>query len=153
MASRAIATSEEWVAIVDDDESIRRSLVRLLRLLGIRAETFETGDQYLGHVLSPPRCLLVDVQLGTSTGFELLDRLASLGPVVPPIIFISAYDDPATLQRALASGAQGFLRKPFSAAALLELITPFVFSQRTNRSNERADVSMYTSAGVAGRDC
>ncbi|HEX4468480.1 MAG TPA: response regulator [Gemmatimonadaceae bacterium] len=152
MPPRPIA-SEEWVGIVDDDESIRRSLVRLLRVLGIRAETFGTADEYLEQVLSPPRCLLIDVQLGTSTGFEFFDRLAARDGVVPPTIFISAYDDPATLQRAWASGARGWLRKPFSAAALLELIEPYFSSRQSDSSNERADVSAYSTTAVAGRDC
>ncbi len=152
MPLRPIA-SEEWVGIVDDDESIRRSLVRLLRVLGICAETFGTADEYLEQVQSPPRCLLIDVQLGTSTGFELFDRLAARDAIVPPTIFISAYDDPATLQRARARGARGWLRKPFTAAALLELIDPYFSSQQSDNSNEHADVSAYSTAAVAGRDC
>jgi CheY-like chemotaxis protein len=83
----------------------------------------------------------------------LFDRLASRAAVVPPTIFISAYDDPATLQRARASGARGWLRKPFSAAALLELIEPYFASRHSGSSNERGDVSAYSTAAVAARDC
>ena len=144
--------SNEWVGIVDDDESIRRSLIRLLRVLGVRGESFGSADEYLEQVSSPPGCLLIDVQLGTSTGFELFDRLVARDAVVPPVIFISAYDDPATLRRAQTSGARGWLRKPFTAAALLELIEPHLSGEQIERAGARDGISLYAAPARANRE-
>jgi FixJ family two-component response regulator len=115
---------EEWVGIVDDDESIRRSLARYLRVNGIATQTFGSAEEFLhcGHSL--PSCLVIDVQLGTSTGFELRDRLVARVRTIPPIIFITARDDLATLQQTSGDGACGWLRKPFRADDLLSLIRP-----------------------------
>lgn len=116
--------TEEWVGIVDDDESIRRSLARFLRVNGISVQTFGSAEEYLRLSCSHPCCLVIDVQLGTSTGFELRDRLAARGSSLPPIIFISARDDLAALHDTQGHGAYGWLRKPFSPDALLSLVRP-----------------------------
>jgi len=115
---------EEWVGIVDDDESIRRSLARYLRVIGIATQTFGSAEEFLQCESGLPSCLVVDVQLGTSTGFELRDRLAARAPSIPPIVFISARDDLAALEEANGEGACGWLRKPFRAEELVALIRP-----------------------------
>jgi FixJ family two-component response regulator len=115
---------EEWVGIVDDDESIRRSLARYLRVNGIATRTFGSAEEFLQCEGDLPRCLVIDVQLGTSTGFELRDRLAARVRTIPPIVFITARDDLAALQQTNGDGACGWLRKPFRADDLLALIRP-----------------------------
>ena len=115
---------EEWVGIVDDDESIRRSLARYLRVNGIASQTLGAAEEFLQCESGLPSCLVIDVQLGTSTGFELRDRLAARVPTIPPIVFITARDDLATLQQTSGDGACGWLRKPFRADDLLALIRP-----------------------------
>lgn len=115
---------EEWVGIVDDDESIRRSLARYLRVNGIATQTFGSAEEFLQRASGLPSCLIIDVQLGTSTGFELRDRLAARCQTLPPIVFISARDDLASLQETNGAGACGCLRKPFRADDLLTLIRP-----------------------------
>ena len=115
---------EEWVGIVDDDESIRRSLARYLRVNGIATQTFGSAEEFLQCESDLPSCLVIDVQLGTSTGFELRDRLAARVRTIPPIIFITARDDLVALQQTNGDGACGWLRKPFRADDLLELIRP-----------------------------
>ena len=115
---------EEWVGIVDDDESIRRSLARYLRVNGITTQTFGSAEEFLHCEQGLPSCLVIDVQLGTSTGFELRDRLAARVRTIPPIVFITARDDIATLQQTSGDGACGWLRKPFRADDLLALIRP-----------------------------
>jgi len=115
---------EEWVGIVDDDESIRRSLARYLRVNGIATQTFGSAEEFLQCEGSLPSCLVIDVQLGTSTGFELRDRLAARVQTIPPIVFITARDDLAALQQTSGDGACGWLRKPFRADDLLALLRP-----------------------------
>lgn len=124
---------EEWVGIVDDDESIRRSLARYLRVNGIATETFGSAEEFLQCERGLPSCLVIDVQLGTSTGFELRDRLADCVPTIPPIVFISARDDLASLRE---MGGCDWLRKPFRACDLLALIRPHL--RETSSANGRA---------------
>lgn len=132
MIQWSIAT-DEWVGIVDDDESIRRSLARLLRVQGIRTETFGSADEFLDQRFGTPSCLVIDVQLGTSTAFDLLDRLAAKGAPLPPIIFITARDDLAALQLGHPNIACGWLRKPLRADALLALLRPHLAHQSVRR--------------------
>jgi two-component system, LuxR family, response regulator FixJ len=105
------------IAIVDDDASVRRSLQRLARSAGYTVETFASAHDYLEWL---PRgraaCLVLDVHMNEMSGFDLRDQLAV------PIIFITAHDDAATLERMEKSGAAGHLQKPFDEHAVLGAI-------------------------------
>lgn len=110
------------ISIVDDDLSVRRALRRLVRSAGYLVETFASGHDFLS---SAPAgrigCLVLDVHMDGMNGFELQERLAT-DQIPIPIIFITAHDDPATRERARASGAAGYLSKPFHPQALLDAI-------------------------------
>ena len=115
-----------WVAIIDDDSSVRTSLARLLRSEGIRVGVFATGDEYLEACVSDgaPACLVLDVYLGGasgSCGFEFHDQLVAAGSS-PPVIMITAHDDVSHADLARHSGATGYLRKPFAGDELLGLV-------------------------------
>lgn len=105
------------IAIVDDDASARRSLLRVVRSAGYKAEIFASAREFLDWL---PRnraaCLVLDVQMSEMSGFDLQERLAV------PIIFITAHDDAPTLERIETSGAAGHLRKPFDAPTVLRAI-------------------------------
>jgi len=105
------------IAIVDDDVSIRRSLLRVVRSAGYNAEAFASARAFLAW-LSTGRaaCLVLDVKMNGMTGFDLQERLAV------PIIFISAHDDAPMRARIEKSGATALLRKPFDAKAVLDAI-------------------------------
>jgi FixJ family two-component response regulator len=102
------------IAVIDDDASVRRAMKRLLRSLGMVAETFDCGLSFLDLLESlpsfKPDCVVLDVQMPGMTGLEVQRRLA--GSKLP-VIFITAHDDSAVRERALAAGAIAFLRKPF----------------------------------------
>ena len=110
---------EPVVYIVDDDDSVRRALRRLVGSLGIRAETFATPGELLEHgVESEWVCLLLDVQLPGMDGIELRERL--LGSVHnPPVIFITAHPDERSRSRAAKVNAIAYLEKPVDEEALL----------------------------------
>jgi FixJ family two-component response regulator len=104
-----------FVVVVDDDESVSRAIKRLLRSIGIAAETFASGDAFL-EVLSSmpsyrPDCVILDVQMPGLNGLEVQQRLAGSGM---PVIFITAHDDIGVREQALAAGAVAYLRKPFN---------------------------------------
>ena len=120
--SNATWTADDWVAIVDDEESVRQSIARYLRVSGLRAQAFGSAEEFLSYTGTPPSCLVIDVQLGTTTGFELRDCLAARRSVPAPIIFITARDNVAALGPANGKGALTWLRKPFRGQALVELL-------------------------------
>ncbi|RKE39465.1 response regulator receiver domain-containing protein [Paraburkholderia sp. BL23I1N1] len=103
------------VAVVDDDGSVSRAIKRLLRSIGIGSDTFASGDEFLDMLLSMPSyrpdCVILDVQMPGLNGLEVQRRLAGRGL---PIIFITAHDDIAVREQALAAGAVAYLRKPFN---------------------------------------
>jgi FixJ family two-component response regulator len=105
------------IAIVDDDASVRRSLLRVVRAAGYNAEAFASARAFLewlstGHAA----CLVLDVQMQGMSGFDLQERLAV------PIVFITAHDDAPTRARIEKSGTAALLRKPFDAATVLDAI-------------------------------
>jgi FixJ family two-component response regulator len=111
------------VAVVDDDESICRALRRLLRSVGIQAEVFSNGDEFLSMLSSTasgrPACVILDFEMPGINGLELQRRLLPTGV---PVIFITAHDDPAVREKAVASGAAAYLRKPINDTLLIRAI-------------------------------
>ena len=111
------------VCIVDDDHSVRRALRRLIQFAGFTAETFASAEDFLSSAfLVRTACLVLDIHLnGGMSGFELQARLTA-DRVVIPIIFITAHDEASQRERAEASGAAAYLRKPFNDGLLLDAI-------------------------------
>jgi FixJ family two-component response regulator len=110
------------ICVVDDDLSVRRALARLIASCGLRVETYASASEYLESPHTDGvACLIVDVHLARTNGFDLLARLAATVGA-PPAIVITAHDDAATRERASASGASAYLRKPFESAALLAAV-------------------------------
>ena len=78
-ASASASQSERWVGIVDDDDAVRSSLKRVLRMEGMCVETFASGEEFLERITrGVPSCLVLDVRLGAFTGFDLQDRLVAV---------------------------------------------------------------------------
>ena len=110
------------VAIVDDDESLCRSLGRLLRAAGMQPEAYPSAEAFLGDAQQAAfDCLVLDVQLGGISGIELQRQLTASG-VRTPVIFITAHDAPEARERALAAGCTGYFRKTDSGAEVIEAI-------------------------------
>jgi len=105
------------IAIVDDDASVRRSLLRVVQAAGYAAEGFASAREFLDWLpQGRAACLLLDVHMTEMSGFDLQDRLAV------PIIFITAHDDAKTQERIAKSGAVGHLRKPYDAQTVLDAV-------------------------------
>jgi len=111
------------IAIVDDDPSVRRALGRLLRSFGLRAETFDSGEEFLRGLASSnrPDCVVMDVQMPVMSGLEVQQRLAR-ERIRLPLVFVTAFEEASVTERAIAAGAIGFLRKPFTDRSLIDLI-------------------------------
>ena len=110
------------IAIVDDDLSLCHAMDRLLRAAGFQPFTYPSAETFLqDQERACPDCILLDIQLGGMSGFELQNLLAASGSTIP-IIFITAYDDPETRERALQTRCAAYLRKNDPGEAVLEAI-------------------------------
>ena len=121
MSTLETKSSNDQVVIVDDDASVGRALVRLLRLHGLHAVAFESERRLLdGDSWRRASCFLIDVRLPRTSGIELARRLAQRGATAPVILMSAYLLDPA---KAVAeAGAHAFLDKPIEARLLLETI-------------------------------
>jgi FixJ family two-component response regulator len=117
------------IAIVDDDASVRRSLLRVVESAGYKAETFGSAREFLAWLPhGRAACLVLDVHMDELSGFDLYDRLTV------PIVFITGHDDPTTVARIERSNAVGHLRKPFDRTAVLDTIQRAVDDLQIRRS-------------------
>lgn len=116
-------SSAPCVAVVDDDESMCRSLARLLRASGIRSKLFSSAESFLQDQECPHfACLILDVHLGGMSGIELQERLATTGSSTP-VIFITAHDEPNMRDRAMRCGCIAYLTKKEPSSTVLAAIT------------------------------
>jgi FixJ family two-component response regulator len=110
------------VFVVDDDESIRRALKRLLRSFDYDAVTFVSAEEFIASAPEGGKgCLILDICLPGMTGLDLQEKLNASGAKYA-VVFITAHDDPQWRQKAKAAGAIAYLRKPFAEKALLDAI-------------------------------
>lgn len=111
-----------YVGIVDDDESLSRSLARLLRQSGYQAITYSSAEEFLVDPLRTHfACLLVDVQLGGMTGIEMHGKLVAEG-VRTPVVYITAFDNPQARKQADRLGCAGYFRKTDAGFDILETV-------------------------------
>jgi FixJ family two-component response regulator len=110
------------IAVVDDDYSVCRTLVRLLRASRFDAQSFASGQEFLDSLSShTPCCVLLDVDMPGCDG-HAVQRQMTLRQIKLPAIIITACDDPAVRVRCLAAGAVACLSKPLQPEALLTAI-------------------------------
>src|SRR5262249_59805029 len=107
------------ISIIDDDTSFRRAAARLIHSLGHPVASFASAEEFLeSGRLDETACLVSDLQMPGMSGIELQSRLRAQGRRLP-VIFITAYPESSALKEALAFGAVGLLRKPFSDDELI----------------------------------
>src|SRR5215510_2818856 len=124
------------VAIVDDDASVRQSTYRLVRSFGYRAQTFGSGDEFLGS--GAVACLVLDVRMPGMDGLDVQRALAERGERIP-IVFLTARASDEEERRARSAGAVEFLRKPVGQATLrraLENVLPASGRVRGDRDGD-----------------
>jgi FixJ family two-component response regulator len=116
-----VSEREPTVFIVDDDDSVRRGLARLLRSAGYRVETFTSAREYLARGDHDAfGCLVLDVRMPGQSGVELHDLLVETGHDIP-VVFITGHGDISMAVRTMKSGAD-FLLKPVDAPTLLNAV-------------------------------
>jgi FixJ family two-component response regulator len=124
------------VFIIDDDRGIRQSIQDLVESVGLRAESFATGEEFLRRKPThDPSCLVLDVRLPHMSGLDFQRQLAETGVEIP-IVFVTAHGDVPMSVRALKSGAVEFLTKPFRDQDLLDAIHQALQRDRTARERQ-----------------
>jgi FixJ family two-component response regulator len=110
------------ISIVDDDESVREGLSRLLSSVGFGVNTFASAEAYLSS--EEPRradCLILDVRMPGRSGIELQQELIANHSEIP-VVFITAHEEQSIHVQTLEGQARDVLIKPFSEEALLNAI-------------------------------
>ena len=124
------------VFIIDDDRGMRQAVQDLVESVGLRAESFATGGEFLARGrINNPSCLVLDVRLPQMSGLDFQNRLAESGMHIP-IIFITAHGDVPMSVKALKAGAVEFLTKPFRDQDLLDAIQQALQRDRATREQQ-----------------
>jgi FixJ family two-component response regulator len=110
------------VAIVDDEDSVRRSVERLLRSAEMQVETFASGREFLQALReSRPDFLVLDLHMPVMSGFDVCDELERAG-IRMPIAIITGHDKPEYRAHAMAAGVTAYLPKPIDDKELIGVI-------------------------------
>lgn len=127
------------VFVVDDDAAVRKSLVRLMKSAGYRAESFPSANEFLEYWKRDPTpgCVLLDIQMPGLDGLQLQEKLQSSTHGIP-VIFITGYGDIPASVKAMKAGAVDFFSKPFNDEDLLKAVREAIERDHQERS-ERAD--------------
>jgi FixJ family two-component response regulator len=106
------------IVLVEDHAGVRLAIDRLLQAAGFEVASFASAEELLSSAAAQAAaCFVLDIQLPGLSGFDLSDRLRFSGE--PPVIFITAFDDPASRAHAERLGATAYLPKPFLGHSLL----------------------------------
>jgi FixJ family two-component response regulator len=110
------------VAVIEDDESYRIAVQRLLKSAGLPVESFGSAEDFLNSGLQrEARCLITDIRMPGMSGLELQSKLnTDRCPI--PTIFITAHGDESMRLQAMRGGAVKFFTKPFDGDTLLEAV-------------------------------
>ena len=118
----SIRHNSRLVAIVDDDQSVQRSLQDLIESDGLSALCFASAEQFLGsEARNKAACLIADIRMPGLSGLELQAKLKAERCRIP-VVFITAHGDAELRIHAMREGAVQFLSKPFDDTVLLEIV-------------------------------
>src|SRR5438094_627097 len=118
-----MADRNKVIAVVDDETKMRRALARLLKTHGYDVEPFESGDDFLKAVQSDwPDCMLLDLHMPRTTGFYVLEAMATM-QVAVPIIVITVHDGPGYAERVRVLGTKVVLMRRTQPSKIGSVIT------------------------------
>jgi len=114
--------ADPMVFIVDDDESVRRALTRLMKSAGLEARAFSSAADFLSQGCQDAQsCLILDMRMPGMDGLELQEKLRESACRIP-IVFITAHEDAVAREQAMRGGALAFLQKPFEDQVLIDAV-------------------------------
>lgn len=130
----------EVVFVIDDDESMRAAIARLLAAVGLSTQTFSSGMEFLeAHQPNVAGCVVLDVRLPQISGLDLQREMVERG-IHYPVIFVTGHGDIQMSVQAMKAGAVEFLTKPFRDQDLLDAISAAIQRDRAART-KRADTA------------
>jgi FixJ family two-component response regulator len=133
-------TPTEVVFVIDDDESMRAAISRLLGAVGLKTHTFASGKEFFEAELPDlPGCAVLDVRLPGLSGLDLQQKMVEKG-IHFPIVFITGHGDIPMSVRAMKAGAVEFLTKPFRDQDLLDAIAAAIQNDREER-RQRSEIT------------
>jgi FixJ family two-component response regulator len=110
------------VVVVEDDPGMREALQKLLAAAGLHAVAFASPEDLLrSGAAADAGCMVLDVRLPEATGPELYRRLKRMG-IQPPVIFMTAFDEPTVKEEIEKLGAAAYLVKPFGGRELVDAV-------------------------------
>jgi FixJ family two-component response regulator len=110
------------IAVLDDEPKLRQALRRLLVAHGFAVVTFENGEDVIAALTAQPMdCLLLDLHMESTNGFDVLEAISDRG-LTTPVIVITGHGEPETATRVITMGATAYLNKPVDESALLAAI-------------------------------
>jgi FixJ family two-component response regulator len=110
------------VFVVDDDESVRKALSRLIRTIGLEVQAFATPAAFLAHPRPDrPACAVLDLRMPGASGLAVQEALARADADIP-VVFLTGHADVPASVRAMKAGAMDFLQKPLNEQELLDTI-------------------------------
>jgi CheY-like chemotaxis protein len=125
-AKKKMPSRQTRVAILDDDQSVRTAISRLLKTSEMSVDLFATSVELLNSLeRGTPDCLVLDLQMPGMNGIDVMNYLSHTGARVPTIV-ITAHDGPGSRESCVAAGATAYLRKPLDADELLKAIADAV---------------------------
>ena len=122
---------QHLVCVVDDDQSVRRSLRRVFKSAGYVSEMFASSEDYLAReIFAGPVCLVLDVRMPGLNGLDL-QHLLDIRGAGEQIVFITGYGDVQTCTQAMKNGAVDFLVKPFGDGELIDAVSRALIRAKT----------------------
>ncbi|BBB68695.1 response regulator [Undibacterium sp. YM2] len=139
-----MGNTSTWIAVIDDEEGIRRSLLRLLRSAGLEAHAFVSGKVFLGSLESrQPACVLLDLHMLDMSGFAVIEQLALIAPELPVVILtgqeVSERQRNADLAHALA-----VLQKPVDDQELFATIATVLMNPNKQALSQNDNLAAHT---------
>jgi FixJ family two-component response regulator len=132
-APGAVLLDQSQISIVDDDQSFRDSMRRLLKSLDYSVAVFPSAAEFLASAkLNATDCLVADVQMPAMTGVELYEHLIETGHAIPTIL-VTAYPNDGVRERMLTLGIECYLPKPLVEAELIDCLRSAVEHSKTLR--------------------
>lgn len=115
-------SKQAMISIVDDDQSFRDSMRRLVKSLGYSGAAFASAAEFLASPrFAATECLVADIHMPEMSGVELYRHLVERGQGIPTIL-VTAYPDDRVEEQMLLEGVRCYLRKPLEEAALIDCL-------------------------------
>jgi FixJ family two-component response regulator len=148
-----MAEAAPIVHVVDDDESFRTAVARMLRAAGHEVRTYgSAGEFLLSRPADTPGCVVLDVRLPGPSGLDIQEAFAKLD-APPPVIFLTGHGDIPMSVRAMRAGAVDFLTKPVHREALLSAVRAALARDAERRkAGEKASAFRWSYESLTQRE-